>query len=338
MPLHAQPNISWFTKIRDTSFQPQMSICLRMWLLQTTQIGMADAIGHSSATSGENVRYKLFKADEIDHEKCLRSRSATVQLINQPERTIIVKAIPYIPWSHSSTFLWQIALPGSGRVLIALCLGFGWCLNTPGVKASEPKIEFSLTNSLSESPWFADHPIGEIWRNGIGEGFSSAANSISWEAGSAAGLAILGGHQRHDLALTAISYGHMLGPVCGEDHWYRGNWELRGELFGGVQFSPSGNYVIGLTPHLRYDFATGTRWVPFLDAGAGVSATGIGTPDLSGTFEFNLQGAAGVHWFIRDNLAITAEARYLHFSCAGMSSPNLGLNAVAGMIGLSWFF
>jgi hypothetical protein len=32
------------------------------------------------------------------------------------------------------------------------------------------------------------------------------------------------------------------------------------------------------------------------------------------------------------------EARYLHVSDAGISSPNFGLNGVMGMIGLTWFF
>jgi hypothetical protein len=221
------------------------------------------------------------------------------------------------------------------RVLVAFGLSFGIAAMT--LPAAEPQLQPS-TNSFSQSIQFPNAPTSGVWLNGVGEGFRSSAQSTSLEAGAAAGLATLGGHQRHDLALTSISYGHMLGPVRGEDHWYRGNWELRGELFGGLQYSPNANYVMGLTPHLRYDFATGTRWVPFVDVGAGASATGIGAPDLSGTFEFNLQGTIGAHWFIRNNLALTAEARYLHLSCAGMNSPNLGLNAVAGMIGLSWFF
>lgn len=41
---------------------------------------------------------------------------------------------------------------------------------------------------------------------------------------------------------------------------------------------------------------------------------------------------------IRNNLALAAEARYLHMSCGGINSPNLGLNTVTGMIGVSWFF
>jgi hypothetical protein len=130
----------------------------------------------------------------------------------------------------------------------------------------------------------------------------------------------------------------VLGRVLGGDHWYRGNFEFRAELFSGAQFSPSTEWVVGLTPHLRYNFATGTRWVPFADFGAGVSGTSIGPPDLSGTFEFNLQAEVGVHRFLRDNLALTFEVRYMHMSCAGLSSPNAGLNTVMGLIGLSWFF
>jgi hypothetical protein len=177
-----------------------------------------------------------------------------------------------------------------------------------------------------------------IWENGMGEGFKDGTQSISLSFGGTYGVRIFGGEERHDMELNSLTYGYMLGAVQGAGHWYQGNWEARGELFGGVQFSPSGNWVVGLTPHIRYNFATGTRWIPYLDLGAGVSATGIGAPDLSGTFEFNLQANTGVRWFIRDNLALTFEAGYLHLSDASISRPNLGVNALKGMIGVSWFF
>jgi hypothetical protein len=151
-------------------------------------------------------------------------------------------------------------------------------------------------------------------------------------------MAAFGSTQAHDLALISLSYGHMWGPVLGKDHWYRGNVEYRIELFGGAQYSPSSEWLVGLTPHLRYNFATGTRWIPFLDAGAGVTATSIGHPDLGGTFEFNLQPGIGVHWFVRDNLALTGEVKYMHMSCAGIDKPNLGLNDVIAWVGLTWFF
>jgi len=174
--------------------------------------------------------------------------------------------------------------------------------------------------------------------NGIGGGFRFAVHTLSFEMGAVGGVKILGSTQTHNLALASLAYGRMLGPVWGADHWYRGNWELRLELFGGSQFSPSQYYLVGLTPHLRYDFATGTRWIPFLDAGAGVTATDIGSPDLSSTFEFNIQGGAGLHWLVGENWAVTAEVRYLHVSDAEMTSPNNGVNGVMGMVGITRFF
>jgi lipid A 3-O-deacylase len=130
----------------------------------------------------------------------------------------------------------------------------------------------------------------------------------------------------------------MLSGVLAKDSWYRGNFEFRAELFGGAQISPDTDWLIGIAPHLRYNFATGSRWIPFIDAGAGVTATGIGPPDLSNTFEFNLQGAIGTQYFIKDNVALTLEARFFHMSCAGLSKPNDGLNAIVGYVGVSWFF
>jgi len=134
-----------------------------------------------------------------------------------------------------------------------------------------------------------------IWEHGVGEGFRSTTESIGMSAGVLGGMAMFGGRQSHDLAVVSLNYGHMLSHTLGEGHWYRGNLELRLELFSGGQFYPDTQWFVGLTPHLRYDFATGTRWMPFFDIGAGVTATGIGRPDLSGTFEFNLQPALGVH-------------------------------------------
>ena len=212
-----------------------------------------------------------------------------------------------------------------------------WAAAVSTSSAGEPQSESPRTNSTSSGELTLELPKTTIWQNGIGEGFRPTVQTISFEVGADSGFAAFGSRQAHDLALVSLSYGHMLGHVVGEGHWYRGNWELRAELFGGAQFSPSTDWLVGLTPHLRYNFATGTRWVPFLDAGAGVTATGIGPPDLSNTFEFNLQGSVGTHWFLRDDLALTAEARYLHLSCAGISHPNLGLNSVVGMVGVTWF-
>jgi hypothetical protein len=196
----------------------------------------------------------------------------------------------------------------------------------------------ALGNSSSLAETNLESSNSSIWQNGIGEGFKAGIQSAGIEAGAGYGLKILGSRQHHDLALTSLYYGYMLSPVEGEGHWYKGNWEFRGELISGAQFSPTRDWLVGVTPHLRYNFATGTRWVPFVDLGAGVSATSIGPPDLAHYFEFNLQAATGVRWFIRDNVALSIELRYLHMSCAGINRPNLGLNNGNLMAGVTWFF
>jgi lipid A 3-O-deacylase len=185
--------------------------------------------------------------------------------------------------------------------------------------AAQP--DLPATNSISRPAATFAPPAAGIWQGETGEGFRSSVQTLTLVAGATAGFQVFGGY-----------------PVLGEDHWYRGNWEIRGEFFGGAQFSPSTEWLLGLTPHLRYNLATGTRWIPFIDGGAGVTATGIGPPDLSGTFEFNIQGNLGVNWFLRDNLALTFQAGYLHMSCAGIHYPNQGLNCATGMVGITWFF
>jgi lipid A 3-O-deacylase len=196
----------------------------------------------------------------------------------------------------------------------------------------------ALTNSTASPRVTFELAETSIWQNGVGNGFGPTTQSLGLSAGATRGLDVFGSRQAHDLALVCLSYGHMLGPVRGEGHWYRGNLELRVELFTGAQFSPNDEWLVGLTPHLRYHFATGTRWIPFFDAGAGVTGTGIGPPDLSGTFEFNLQAGGGVQWFLTDKVALSVEARYVHWSCASISKPNLGLNGVAGLLGITFFF
>lgn len=196
--------------------------------------------------------------------------------------------------------------------------------------------ELEATNAASNLALYSE--TNGIWQTGIGEGFRPGARDITFALGANYGIAAFGSREEHHLAIASLTYGHMLGQVIGEGHWYRGNPEFRLEAFTGAQFSPSVEWFVGLTPHIRYNFATGTRWIPFFDVGAGVTATGIGPPDLSGTFEFNLQAGGGVHYFLENNLAITLDVHYTHWSCAGIHKPNNGLNGVTGMLGMTFFF
>jgi hypothetical protein len=222
--------------------------------------------------------------------------------------------------------------------VLCYALGLVWLGLATEIPAAELLSAALETNSPSATTLTLAPSAADIWEQGVGQGFRARTQSAGLGLGAAYGFAAFGGLEQHHFALASLTYGYMLGPTLATNHWFRGNFELRGELFGGAQFYPSTEWIIGLTPHLRYNFATGSRWVPFIDAGAGVTATGIGHPDLSNTFEFNLHGGVGVRWFISHSVTLDCEAALMHLSCAGLSQPNKGVNAILGMLGFTKFF
>lgn len=152
--------------------------------------------------------------------------------------------------------------------------------------------------------------------------------------GAGFGVKAMGSCEAHHLALATLHVGKLLHS----ENPFLQHVELAGEFWSGAQYHPETAYLVGLTPVIRYHFRPGLRLDPFIDAGAGVTATDIGRPDLSTTFEFNLQAGAGFHWILRKNLAFTFDARYIHLSNAHIDTPNLGVNTFLFSGGLTWFF
>jgi len=190
---------------------------------------------------------------------------------------------------------------------------------------------------LNTEQGFNPPPVS-LWEGAVGEGFRKGTHELNLSAAAGLGMPIFGSKETHHWVLGVIEYGWMFSGVVAKDHWYQGNWELVGNMFGGIQYTPNHAYLYGVAPLLRYNFVTGTRWVPFFNAGAGVTGTNIRDGDLSNKFEFNLQIGAGVRYFFRDNLALNVQYRFLHLSDAGITSPNLGVNDSNIMLGASWFF
>jgi opacity protein-like surface antigen len=188
-----------------------------------------------------------------------------------------------------------------------------------------------LIQNTNEPAW------GDIWRDGIGSGFNGHTWSVGAMMGAGPGLRVFGSSEYHGLAVGNVNAAWIL-PEFAQHSFFAGNLEFRGELFGGAQFAPETRYLTGLTIMARYDFATGRRWVPFFDIGAGPSATDIGLPDLGETFEFNVQIGAGTYYFIRKNTALSLEYRWFHISDAGLSAVNLGSNTQMIQGGVTWFF
>ena len=204
-------------------------------------------------------------------------------------------------------------------ILMILLLSPVWVLS------AEPEFEPSSSEKI-------------IWGDGIGSGFRKGLYQVGGALGGGFGTKVFGSKERHDLASASVNVGWVFTDIIAPDKWYRGNFELLLELFGGWQFNPNSRYFVGLTPFIRYNFATGSRWVPFVEFGAGLSATNIEGSDLTGTFQFNLQPGAGLNYFISKRTALTLQYRWLHFSNAGIQHPNRGTNTQMFRLGVSSFF
>jgi hypothetical protein len=233
---------------------------------------------------------------------------------------------PLSQWKRAAN--WNFGMTRLGLVC-GLCLWHGNPSPVEGADGSaEPATDFEIGVEYEDRIWYGE----------TGDGFDASTRAYGISTGVNFGLSLCGSHRAHDLAITSLTHGWMLGRVQGADRWFRGNWELRVELSAGAQFSPDTDWFVGFTPHLRYNFATGTRWIPFVGGGAGVTGTGIGEPDLGGVFQFNEQVGIGTHWFVRDSVAITVEARYVHWSNAGIEKPNSGLNGITALFGMTFFY
>lgn len=220
---------------------------------------------------------------------------------------------------------------------ISSILAFVYIMITASICTGET-LRIWTNDTSDESAPVLKHLNPDIWITGVGDGFRSRTQTLGFNAGVTYGVLIFGGEERHHLSLLSASYGRMIGEVKGADSWYRGNFELRGEIFGGAQFNSETSWLIGVAPHVRYHFATGTPWVPYIDFGIGVTETGIRSPDLGDSFQFNVQAGVGVNYFIGDASAISFEGRYVHLSSAGIYNPNNGVNTIGIFLGVCTFF
>ena len=215
-------------------------------------------------------------------------------------------------------------------------LQFCWGLILFFLAASLPSPAIAKSPLTSESG--SRKQQSSIWKTCAGCGFKKNIINSGLAAGTGFGLEILGSKTSHELALVYGHMGWMATDIIFKNRWYEGNLELWGEIFAGEQHHPEPASVVGLTIGPRYHFVTESRWIPFIDGGAGVSGTDIGEPDLGTTFEFNVQLGAGTHYFFMDNIALTVQIRGIHLSNAYIKRPNHGANALIFLVGVTCFF
>ena len=119
---------------------------------------------------------------------------------------------------------------------------------------------------------------------------------------------------------------------------------LKGSLEGVVEAVPAlvafedsqTIYGGGFNLLLRYDVATGTRVVPFVEGGAGILLSTPQSTDHRSQFRA-LQVAPGLRYFLTPQAALSLEYRLHHISDANTTAHNPGLNADFFLLGFSIF-
>src|ERR1051326_3547521 len=147
-----------------------------------------------------------------------------------------------------------------------------------------------------------------------------------------------GGRPTINYTLTEVQFGYMLSDVKG-DGWSRGNFELVGEGFGSGIFEGDGSFISGVTVWLRYNFVPpGWRFVPFAQAGLGLTSTDIDHKIVGQPFNFNLELGIGTRYLLSQHWSLNLEYRYQHISNADTGAHNIGINAHGPVLGVSYLF
>ena len=156
-----------------------------------------------------------------------------------------------------------------------------------------------------------------------------------------AGIQLGGGYSFATNTRDATEYSFMprIGYVFAEqNHFLAGSLEIFGEPMFLAVFQHQSVQVGGITTGLKYNFRTGTPWVPYIQGGVGLSYASHRLPHGGTNFNFMAEGGAGLQYAVTPRSLIGAEWRYQHFSNADISPPNPGLNMSVFLASYSYLF
>ncbi len=121
--------------------------------------------------------------------------------------------------------------------------------------------------------------------------------------------------------------------------WWQGNFEFVVQPVFARFTRPFAAEAAGGSFLLAYNFLSLGRWVPFVDAGAGMIWTNLAPriSEQSTQFEFTLETGLGVHYFLYEHVTWTMGVRLHHISNGGLGDRNTGINGVLPYVGISFF-
>jgi hypothetical protein len=155
----------------------------------------------------------------------------------------------------------------------------------------------------------------------------------------------LGPHDvpKNDFIAGDLRLGIMFDALCCEKGVFRGATEAVLQFSTDTVVRGPGNIVGGVSLLLRYNFVQPScRLIPYIQGGGGIVFNDIYKDQTQNVFgqvqEFSVEAGVGLHYLIHPRWSLDLEADYLHISNAGMARRNVGLNAVGGLAGVTYYF
>jgi len=119
---------------------------------------------------------------------------------------------------------------------------------------------------------------------------------------------------------------------------FPGRFDFVLEPFINTINSPSSNVEAGSNFLIKYVFPLNAKIQPYVKGGLGMLYMSQHTLEQSTQYNFLPQGGAGIHYFIKDNVALNLEYRYRHLSNASIKHPNSGIDSNMYLGGVTFFF
>jgi hypothetical protein len=156
-----------------------------------------------------------------------------------------------------------------------------------------------------------------------------------WTGG---GYTVPGGTKNTGVWNAGVRYGWILTRPHGPG-FLKGRFEYAVDAIPVfLVFQPANTaYGAGFDPiDLKWNFATRSLYVPYLEIEGGTLFTNHTIPTGTNAVNFMSSGVLGVH-LLGPRYAWSIEARYMHISNAGLATPNPGINTFQVRLGIGRF-
>jgi hypothetical protein len=199
-----------------------------------------------------------------------------------------------------------------------------------------------MNNNAACKPWISGLILGVLaLANVVQAGESSLARTTNyWAVLGGYGMSVPGWGKTEERVKTVdavVRYSHVLNKDRGRS-WYRGNHEFWVEWPVSFVIDPDTSPIFSVNFLVSWVFTSSPIVQPYVMAGGGPVYTEADIPGVGSSLCGNYQAGGGLRIPLSDRIAFNAELRYHHISNLGMKEPNVPLNSLKGVCGLTLVF